>query len=177
MKPGSRNIAPAYGNYFVGLGGMGSGWAGIGEKIDEKNKRGAMKQGWQLAAVLVPALTVASTGQNDEAVLKARIPFPFVVAGHTLPAGRYVLSTLGDETVRLANSHNQGAFVMTSTIDARVPANAGKLIFHRYEDTYFLAEVWRGGSSQGKRVFKSPAEEDMEREGLRREIAVLRIEN
>jgi hypothetical protein len=119
----------------------------------------------------------AAVGQNDPGVLRVRIPFPFVVAGRTLPPGRYELSTLGEQTVRVASAHNRSAFVMTSRVDARGPGGSGKLVFHRYRDMYFLAQVWRAGSSQGKQVFKSPVEEDLERKGARLEITVLQTED
>jgi hypothetical protein len=135
------------------------------------------QQGSYLTVLLTTLLTLAAAvGQTDPGVLKARIPFSFVVAGRTLPPGRYVLSTLGEQTVRVASSHNQSAFVMTSRVDVRVPAASGKLVFHRYQDVYFLAQVWRAGSSHGKQVFKSPVEEDLERKGAHLEIAVLRTE-
>ena len=58
-----------------------------------------------LLGVLLAA--AAALGQNNPAVLKADIPFPFVVANQTLPAGHYALSTLGEHTIRIANSHRQ----------------------------------------------------------------------
>jgi hypothetical protein len=135
------------------------------------------RQGAYLTVLLTALLTpAAAVGQTDPGVLKAHIQFSFVVAGRTLPPGRYVLSTLGEQTVRVASAHNRSAFVMTSRVDARAPGGSGKLVFHRYQDMYFLAEVWRAGSSQGKQVFKSPVEEDLERKGVRLEIAVLRTE-
>ena len=136
------------------------------------------QQGAYLTALLTTLLTLAAAlGQNDPGVLRARIPFSFVVAGRTLPPGHYVLSTLGEQTVRVASAHTRSAFVMTSRVDARVPGSEGKLVFHRYQDMYFLAQVWRAGSSHGKQVFKSPVEEDLERKGAHLEIAVLRTEN
>ena len=137
-----------------------------------------MKQlGAYLTALLTTLLTLAAAvGQNDPGVFKAPIPFSFVIAGRTLPPGRYVLSTLGEQTVRVASSQNQSAFAMTSRVDALSPAASGKLVFHRYQNIYFLAQIWHAGSSQGKQVFKSPGEEDLERKGARREIVVLRTD-
>jgi len=135
-------------------------------------------KGTYLTALLATLLTfAAAVGQSDPGVVKARIPFSFVVAGRTLPPGHYVLSTLGEQTVRVASSHNQSAFVMTSRVDARRPAASGKLVFHHYQDMYFLAQVWRAGSSQGQQVYKSPVEEDLEHKGARLEIAILRTNN
>ncbi|MGO9086101.1 MAG: hypothetical protein ACLQBK_12815 [Candidatus Sulfotelmatobacter sp.] len=131
---------------------------------------------WQTAAFLVVILAAAA-GQDNPAALKADIPFPFVVANRTLPAGHYVVSTLGEQTIRIANSQKQGAFVLTSRVNGRAPESSGKLVFYRYQDSYFLAEVWNPGSNRGKQVYKSPAEEELERKGTSKEIAVLRAGN
>jgi hypothetical protein len=132
---------------------------------------------WQAAGFLMVLLAAAATGQNNPAILKADIPFPFVVANQTLPAGHYVVGALGEQTIRIANAHQQGAFVLTSRVDGRASESLGKLVFYRYEDRYFLTQVWNAGNNRGKQVFKSPAEEELERKGASKEIAVLRAEN
>src|SRR5258708_40187610 len=96
----------------------------------------------QTAIFLGVFLTVtAAAGQSNPAVLKANIPFPFVVANQTHPAGRYVVSTLGEHTIRIANSHKQGAFVLTSRVAGHAPESSGKGLSYRYDGTYFLADV------------------------------------
>jgi hypothetical protein len=130
----------------------------------------------QAAAFLAVLLAVAAAaGQRIPAVLKANIPFPFVVADHTLPAGRYAVSTLGKQTLRIAGSKKQGAFVLTSAVPGRASESPNKLVFYRYQDTYFLAQVWGPGNT-GRQIHKSHAEEDLESKGINKEIAVLRAE-
>jgi hypothetical protein len=134
------------------------------------------QQKWQGSAILGVLLMAAfAVGQNNPAVLKADIPFPFVVADHMLPAGRYEVSSLGEQTIRIANSHKQGAFVLTSRMSGRAPESSGKLVFYRYQDSYFLAQVWGAGAA-GKVIYKCSAEKELEGKQNRREIAVLRIE-
>jgi hypothetical protein len=147
---------------------------GEGQKQGEAMKRHTLQAAGFLVVLLAAA---AATGQDNPAVLKADIPFPFVVANHTLPAGHYVVSTLGEHTIRIANSHDQGAFVLTSRVDGHASESLGNLVFYRYEDIYFLAQVWSAGNNQGKQVFKSPAEEELERKGASGKISVLRAEN
>jgi hypothetical protein len=135
------------------------------------------KQTWQAAAFLGALLVAAvAVGQNNPAVLKADIPFPFVVADHTLPAGHYEVSNLGEQTIRIVNPQNQGALVLTSRVSGRAPESSGKLVFYRYQDSYFLAQIWGADSNTGRAVSKSPAEKELESNQNRREIAVLRIE-
>jgi len=134
------------------------------------------RHAWQTALFLL-VLVAAAVGQDNPAVLKANIPFPFVVANRTLPARHYVVSTLGEHTIRVANSQELGAFVLISSVDGRAPENTGKSVFYRYEDRHFLAQVWNPGNNQGKQVYKSPAEKELERKGASKEITVLRAEN
>jgi hypothetical protein len=120
---------------------------------------------------------IAAAGQRNPAVLKANIPFPFAVANQTLPSGRYVVSTLAEHTIRIANSHKQGAFVLTSRVDGHAPESSGKVAFYRYEGTYFLAQVWGPAYGIGKQVYKSRAEEQLEDRRIEKEVAVLRAQN
>jgi hypothetical protein len=119
----------------------------------------------------------AAVGQSNPAVVKANIPFPFVVANQTLPAGRYVVTTLGEQTVRIANSHQQGAFVLTFKLDGHAPESSGKVVFYRYEGTYFLAQVWSPANRTGRQLHKSRAEQQLENKRIEKEIAVLRVQN
>ena len=136
-----------------------------------------MKRHLLQAVVILVVLLAAAAAQDNPAVLKANIPFPFVVASHTLPAGQYTLSALGEHTIRVANAHEQGAFVLTSRVDGRAPEGGGSLVFYRYEDRYFLAQVWNPGNNRGKQVYKSGAEQELERKGTDKQVAVLRAEN
>jgi hypothetical protein len=130
-------------------------------------------------ALLLGVLLAASAalGQSNPAVLKADIPFPFVVANQTLPAGHYAVSTLGEHTIRIANSHRQGAFVLTSRVDGHAPESLGKVVFYRYEGTYFLAQVWGPAYGPGRQLYKSRAEQQLEDKRIEKEIAVLRAQN
>jgi hypothetical protein len=118
----------------------------------------------------------AALGQSNPAVLKANILFPFVVANHTLPAGHYEVSTLGEQTIRIANSHKQGAFVLTSRVNGNAAESSGRLVFYRYLDTYFLAQVWSPANHIGRQLYKSRAEEELESKTINKEIAVLLAE-
>jgi hypothetical protein len=93
---------------------------------------------WQVAAFLGMVLTAATAvGQS---VVMADIPFPFVVTGRTLPAGHYVLS-LGDQIMSITNSNKHTSYVLPLDMTSLSPRSSGKLVFHRYDNTYFLAQV------------------------------------
>ena len=41
------------------------------------------------------------------------------------------------------------------------PDNSSKLVFHRYESTYFLSQVWITDNDRGREVSRSDAEREM----------------
>lgn len=131
----------------------------------------------QMAALLALLLSVAAAaGQRNGAILKADIPFPFVVADRTLPAGRYALSTLGDQILRIADSRQEGTFVLTYKVRGNGPQKSKELVFNRYHDRYFLTQVWGPINGIGRQLHKCHAEVELEGKGAEKQIAVLRAE-
>lgn len=94
-------------------------------------------------------LAVAGTAQaGTEPVVKANVPFAFVVNGRTMPAGTYrierdelspsLLLVRGDQ-----RSNHAAAFVLSSRDGGRDPGgSAPVLTFKHVENTYQLASVW-----------------------------------
>ena len=117
-----------------------------------------------LAVALVTAVASAN-GQSRHEV--AKIPFEFVVGDKNLPAGQYDVTamTANDSVLRITNSEqNQSALRNTQAITHGKPADKGKLVFRRYADRYFLAEVWSAGDTTGRQLMKSKQERAIERE-------------
>jgi len=119
------------------------------------------KQLWKvvgfLAALLAASTAVSQTNRGD---IIANIPFPFTVANHTLPPGRYV-TRIGEITLRIFNCHNQGTFVLTIGVEGKAPESTGELVFHRYGNAYFLSEVWVPANGIGRKVFQSRTEKEL----------------
>ena len=117
-----------------------------------------------MAVALVTAVASAN-GQSRHDV--AKIPFEFVVGDKTLPAGEYAVSgmTANDAVLRIQSTEqNKSVLRLTSAITNGSPADKGKLVFRRYADQYFLAEVWSAGDSSGRQLSKSKQERSIERE-------------
>lgn len=117
---------------------------------------------------------IISPGQSNRGDLVADIPFAFVVAKTTLVPGHYVVSTLG-ENIGIRDRQNRGAFVPAHAQERPAQENSSMLVFHRYGDVYFLAEMWVSGNSIGRALFPSRAERRLEEIGKEREIAVVRM--
>jgi len=107
------------------------------------------------AALLLAASACIAQTTGD---VVAIIPFPFVVAGHTLPAGRYIVSPMNQNTLRLHESTGPGMLVSTNAAQRLGSDDSSKLIFHRYESTYFLSQVWITGNDRGRDVRRSDGE-------------------
>jgi hypothetical protein len=96
-----------------------------------------------LAAVLLSA-GVASAAD----VLQAKVPFPFVVNGHSFPAGQYTIERSGSSpsvfVIRGENGKTTtAAFVATRPAANHAPASLmPALQFKKSENEYRLSAVW-----------------------------------
>jgi hypothetical protein len=117
-------------------------------------KRTMMK----LTAALALAVTfgIATANAQTNSNLRADVPFKFTVGKTALPAGDCGV-VIADKVARIACADDQAGIVgQEARNDA--PATA-KLVFHKYGDQYFLAEVWT--ASKGLILTESPAEKEM----------------
>jgi len=120
------------------------------------------------ALLLAASASIAQTKQGD---VVANIPFPFVVAHQTLPAGHYIVSPANADALGIHDANNRGTFVPTESTQRSANDNSCKLVFHRYGDTYFLSEVWVAGNSNGRTLFRSRAERELAERGKEKVIA------
>ena len=118
-----------------------------------------------IMAVAFVTAVASANGQSRHEV--AKIPFEFVVGDKSLPAGQYDVTemTSNNSVLRITNSEqHQTALRQTNTITRAERASKGKLVFRRYADQYFLAEVWSAGDTSGRQLLKSKQERAFERE-------------
>jgi hypothetical protein len=120
------------------------------------------------ALLLAASASIAQTRQGD---VVANIPFPFVVAHQTLPAGHYIVSPANAVALGIHDANNRGTFVPTESTQRSANDNSCKLVFHRYGDKYFLSEVWVAGNSNGRTLFRSRAERELAESGKEKVIA------
>jgi hypothetical protein len=132
------------------------------------------------AMLAVAALLATPLAFAQSAYLTAVIPFDFVVGDRTLPAGSYqvVCSPNGSPTVTLRGVDVKAVHIALTqaTRSAKLPKE-GKLIFNRYGNSNFLAQVWRPGVSQGNLLPTSKTEREMAARAARggtTEVAVSR---
>jgi hypothetical protein len=139
-----------------------------------KERRNHMKT--KLFAVAVALLlTALATGTcyAQQAELSVKIPFAFQAGNHTMPAGEYLVKSVteGSGTVQRLRLVDGSAVmnVLTLSVEARNGNASPRLVFHRYGETYFLAQIWTG--LQGRQLYRSNREKEIAREEGRTEIA------
>lgn len=118
-----------------------------------------------LILVAVFSSTAVSTKAQTNYGVRANVPFEFTVGDKTLPAGK-IAARGGTESQTLSIS-NLDKGQHESRIARRLPgaghSDRGKLIFRRYGNQYFLAQVWIRGNS-GWELPKSRSQKALERE-------------
>jgi hypothetical protein len=112
----------------------------------------------------------------QQPVLAVNIPFAFQAGDQILPAGEYRLepATSGAGQFERLRQVDGDAVLIVSTIpvQSKTENPDPALIFHRYGQTYFLAQIWTGGAT-GRQLLKSDREKEMARGEESSELALL----
>ena len=136
-----------------------------------KKLLGVMAAGCLLTLLVV----VSAHAQDPGTAIRVSIPFDFIVEGKTLPAGQYEVRRINDEPTGLLiqnvyHRRNEALFQTEPREEHRTP-NHSLLVFHRYNDSYFLSEVVNAGEERAEEL--RPTREERH---LRSEMAKNNIE-
>ena len=118
--------------------------------------------------ILFLLLTVSSVsvfGQSDRQTV-VNIPFDFIVGDKAMSAGHYILerNKRESDTVWTITTKNTGAsrkVFLTIPTQSADPAQETKLVFHRYENYYFLTAFTVAGSNTGRELQMSDRERNL----------------
>jgi hypothetical protein len=94
-------------------------------------------------------LVLAIPGIAQSRVVSATIPFEFIVANKTMPAGDYSINCdLSHQLVNIESRQHDGrnATRLTTLVEGTHGVTSPRLVFNEREGRYFLAQVWTGGS-------------------------------
>ena len=106
----------------------------------------------------VPLAPPASAQTADKRI-KTTIPFDFVFAGKTFPAGDYTIVTEEPNVLLLRDSqHGAVAVALTRTVESTVPVSTATLRFYNSGDTHVLMQVWQQDSTVGSELFRPKVE-------------------
>jgi len=119
-----------------------------------------------LALTVLMLLSVAPAHAQSTNQVAVTVPFDFSVNGKAMPAGDYTIEAVqiaGSQAVRLIDRKGQVvATVATRAVQGRFQRES-RLVFHRYGDQSFLAEIWTLGEKTGHRLSPSRAETEVAR--------------
>jgi len=119
-----------------------------------------------VVGLMLVAGVATANGQSGNALV-AEVPFEFVVGDKTLASGEYRLSTVTNaaDMLMINNAKSRDrAIRLAIPIGQQNAATSARLVFHRYNNRYFLSEVWVSGDSVGRQLRKSAQERAMARE-------------
>jgi hypothetical protein len=113
-------------------------------------------------SLIIPMSIIGFAGLSGR--VSANIPFDFMVGGKEFKAGKYSVSRLfassTSDTLILRRADNgEAANFNVNSVSGKGDTQA-RLIFRRYGNQYFLAQVFDGESSEGYGLLKSKAERE-----------------
>ncbi|HYU46692.1 MAG TPA: hypothetical protein VEK84_11025 [Terriglobales bacterium] len=111
-----------------------------------------------LTLLAVPGLVNAQSRQ----VIKAQVPFDFIVNGNILPAGECAIEAQGEgQTYLMVSSGSHKVLVLPNATESLTVSAEPKLVFHRYGDRYFLSSISRQGNNRGYGLPAGKAEKEL----------------
>jgi hypothetical protein len=135
-----------------------------------------------LALLLVGGLTMTANAQvPSDSILKANIPFSFMVQDKTFPAGEYTIKQSGADddsefVLEISSDSGKGktmVFNTTSASEDQTPAHSN-LVFDKFGDKYFLSKIFVAGDNDGNQVEESKMEKNLEKGNVTKEKYVLK---
>ena len=116
-----------------------------------------------LVAVTLATAVVSANAQSNP--IKANIPFEFIVGDKTLPAGAYTVTAAdaARDALMIQSADGKNSALRMSGPTEQKNKGRAQMVFHRYGQNYFLAQVWNGEST-GRELAKSKQERAVERE-------------
>jgi hypothetical protein len=116
--------------------------------------------------ILLLALIVSTPMTQAQARERANVPFEFSLNQTSMRAGTYEISSPGGQALVVRNLDTGESRLVIESMHVQASQAAGtpnpKLVFHRYGDQYFLAEIWDGQSNRGIALSESKREKEVQ---------------
>jgi hypothetical protein len=134
----------------------------------KKNNAAVLAVGVALMALAMPLFA-----QHSE-LMKINVPFDFVVENQRMPQGQYTIKPIQNGALLIRSVDGRfTSTVLSLPADLGTTATASQVVFYRYGDHYFLAQLWMQGQNTGREVLKGRAESEIARKGFPRTLASL----
>ena len=114
-----------------------------------------------IVTIALAAAVVSANAQSNANKIVADVPFEFSVGYKALPAGTYSVQSIvsaGDGLLIQSTDGKMSALRLSEATRRIKEKPQARLVFHRYGERYFLAEVWNGVDNTGRQLTKSQEE-------------------
>ena len=107
--------------------------------------------------VLITAATLFAQTTPSRRLMTVNIPFAFSAEGHSLPEGKYLVFTVTPEgSIRIVSIDGKYSAIVNTLPDyASEPSQNSRLVFRRYGNDYFLAQIWTAGENVARNPLSS----------------------
>lgn len=112
------------------------------------------------------AAVQSANAQSTGHAVTADIPFDFIVGSKTLPSGRYTVTSVtsdGEGLRIISQAGNAAAFRLSNAVSEKSDHPKPRMVFRRYGQQYFLAQVW-SGDSNGRQLRPGKKERNLRQE-------------
>jgi hypothetical protein len=120
-----------------------------------------------LPALLYPQMLIKTP------LFRVDVPFAFMAGGVHLPAGPYIVSHVDPSLIVIETQDGKARALLHVQIGNSGSSAETKLVFNKYGDQYFLAQVWTEPDREIHRCTKCRAERILEAQTRRPEQMVV----
>jgi hypothetical protein len=121
------------------------------------------------------ALVAVAAVQAQDKTVAANVPFSFYMGSSAMPQGAYKVAELSHGWVVSLWSKETTKSVTARATAGKKEVEPARLVFHRYGESYFLAEIWSGDGSIGRTLAASPREKELAHNGAAPTLSVIRL--
>jgi hypothetical protein len=130
-----------------------------------------------LAIALSLRLLLSAAAQAQTTQLKVTVPFEFIAGDTVLPAGDYDVQSTGPWGGKALSIHNvtsnAGTFLLSNSCQLAKTSDSNKLVFYRYDQKYFLAEVWTVNTHISRKMPLSQRQTELARNQQKSEVVLM----
>lgn len=129
-----------------------------------------------LAIALSLPLLLSAAAQAQTTQVKVTVPFEFIAGDTVLPAGDYDVQSTGPWGGKALPIHNvtsnAGTLLLSNSCQLAKTSDSNKLVFYRYGQKYFLAEVWTVNTNIGRQMPVNQRQTELARKQQKGEVVL-----
>ena len=127
-----------------------------------------------MVAAAIVLLLSAGSAYAQSRLGTFSVPFSFVAGETVFAAGEYHVTEDGvPGMLQLWGSDRHTFLVFAGNIQALDASTQTKIVFHRYDNRYFLTQLWVEGQDRGREVPIGRQERELARKSDSKSIAVI----